>query len=106
MMNEDQPFAIPIDGVLDLHAFRAEEVKSLVPEYLEECQRRGILELRIIHGKGTGTLRRLVQSLLSKDPRVLSFKTADLGGGGWGATEVVLKPVKKPQNMKQKRSPS
>ena len=73
-MDEDRPFEMPIDGVLDLHAFRAEEVKSLVPEYLEECRRRGILELRIIHGKGTGTLRRLVQSLLSKDPHVLSFK--------------------------------
>ena len=95
MMDEDRPFEMPIDGVLDLHAFRAEEVKSLVPEYLEECRSRGLLQVRIIHGKGTGALRRLVQSLLSKDPRVLSFKTADLGGGGWGATEVVLKPVPK-----------
>jgi DNA-nicking Smr family endonuclease len=92
-MNEDKLFALPIDGVLDLHAFRSEEVKSLVPEYLGECRRRGVLQVRIIHGKGTGTLRRLVQSLLSKNHHVLSFKTADLGGGGWGATEVVLKPV-------------
>jgi DNA-nicking Smr family endonuclease len=94
-MDADRPFALPIDGVLDLHAFRSEEVKSLVPEYLEECRQRGVLQVRIIHGKGTGTLRRLVQSLLSKNPHVLSFKTADLGGGGWGATEVVLKPVSK-----------
>jgi dsDNA-specific endonuclease/ATPase MutS2 len=86
---------MPIDGVLDLHAFRSEEVKSLVPEYLEECRRRGILQVRIIHGKGTGTLRRLVQSLLLKNPRVLKFRTADIGGGGWGATEVVLEPVSK-----------
>jgi DNA-nicking Smr family endonuclease len=94
-MNADQPFELPIDGVLDLHAFRSEEVKSLVPEYLEECRRRGVLQVRIIHGKGTGALRRLVQSLLSKDPAVLSFKTSDLSGGGWGATEVVLKPMPK-----------
>jgi len=94
-MDEERPFELPIDGVLDLHAFRSEEVKSLVPEYLEECRQRGVLQVRIIHGKGTGTLRRLVQSLLSKNPHVLSFKTADLGGGGWGATEVVLKPVSK-----------
>lgn len=85
------PVRIPIDGVLDLHAFRAEEVKTLVPEYLEECLRRGIYHVRIIHGKGTGALRRTVHSLLGKNPHVLSFKTADLGGGGWGATEVVLK---------------
>jgi DNA-nicking Smr family endonuclease len=105
-MNEEKPFEMPIDGVLDLHAFRAEEVKSLVPEYLEECRRRGIRELRIIHGKGTGALRRLVQSLLSKNPRVLSFKTAGLGGGGWGATEVVLKPAPKPDSIRHKRSSS
>ena len=91
-MVSDEPVRIPIDGVLDLHAFRAEEVKNLVPEYLEECRRRGVYQVRIIHGKGTGALRRTVQSLLRMNPHVLSFKTADLGGGGWGATEVILKP--------------
>lgn len=90
-MPDDDPVRIPIDGVLDLHAFRAEEVKSLVPEYLEECWKQGIYQVRIIHGKGTGSLRRTVQSLLRRHPRVLSFKTADLGGGGWGATEVILR---------------
>jgi DNA-nicking Smr family endonuclease len=90
-MDKDEPVEIPIDGVLDLHAFRADQVKDLVPEYLEECRRRGIDQVRIIHGKGTGALRRTVQSLLAKNPLVASFKTADLGGGGWGATEVVLK---------------
>lgn len=98
MSEDDRPFELPIDGVLDLHAFRAEEVKSLVPEYIGECRRRGLLELRIIHGKGTGALRRLVQSLLAKDPRVLKYKLAGLGGGGWGATEVVLKPGKPDEN--------
>jgi DNA-nicking Smr family endonuclease len=93
-MSADDPMEIPIDGMLDLHAFRAEEAKNLVPEYLEECRRRGIIHVRIIHGKGTGALRRTVQSLLRKNAHVLSFKTADLGGGGWGATEVILKPSK------------
>jgi DNA-nicking Smr family endonuclease len=90
-MPDDEPVRIPIDGVLDLHAFRAEEVKNLVPDYLEECRRRGIYQVRIIHGKGTGALRRTVQSLLRRNPQVLSFKSAGLGGGDWGATEVVLK---------------
>ncbi len=90
-MSNDEPVPLPIDGVLDLHAFRAEHVKDLVPEYLEECRRLGITHVRIIHGKGTGALRRTVHSLLSKNPHVLRFKTADLTGGGWGATEVVLK---------------
>ena len=90
-MEEDEPVRIPIDGVLDLHAFRAEEVKRLVPDYLEECRRQGIAHVRIIHGKGTGALRRAVLNLLEKNPHVASFKTADLSCGGWGATEVVLK---------------
>jgi DNA-nicking Smr family endonuclease len=92
MTSADKPVVIPVDGVLDLHAFRPEEVKDLVSEYLEECHRRSIHHVRIIHGKGSGTLRRIVQALLDKNPRVMSYKTADLGGGSWGATEVVLKP--------------
>lgn len=84
---------LPVDGVLDLHTFQPREVKDLVPEYLAECRRRGITRVRIIHGKGTGVLRRIVQGVLEKDPAVVSFRTADLGGGSWGATEVELRPA-------------
>ena len=89
----DDPFEMPIDGVLDLHTFSPKEVKSLVPEYIEECLRRGITELRIIHGKGTGTLKATVHSLLEKNPHVESFKDAETGSGGWGATLVRLIPL-------------
>lgn len=92
-MTEEEPLELLIDGILDLHTFRPQEVKDLVPEYLRECQERGILQVRIIHGKGTGTLRSIVHSLLKKDARVLSFKNADPWGGGWGATEVELRPA-------------
>ena len=88
--NEDEPLVLPIDGVLDLHTFHPKEIKDLVPEYIEECRRNGIYHLRIIHGKGTGTLKRIVESLLKKNPSVAEFKTAGLGGGSWGATEVIL----------------
>jgi DNA-nicking Smr family endonuclease len=44
----------PIDGMLDLHTFAPGEVKDVVAEYVRECHRRGIVELRIVHGKGTG----------------------------------------------------
>jgi DNA-nicking Smr family endonuclease len=91
-MAEDDPVKIPIDGVLDLHTFSPKDVKDLVPEYLRECRRRGIYHVRIIHGKGIGTLRRIVHSILEKHPHVISFKTAQYGGGGWGATEVELRP--------------
>ena len=87
------PVAIPIDGTLDLHTFSPREVKELVPDYLAECRARGLLEVRIIHGKGTGTLRRHVHSLLARRPEVVSFRLADETGGGWGATLVVLKPL-------------
>lgn len=85
----------PIDGVLDLHTFQPGDVRDLVPEYLTACRERGILHVRIIHGKGTGTLRRMVESILGKLPYVKSFRTAGEGGGGWGATLVELKEKEK-----------
>jgi dsDNA-specific endonuclease/ATPase MutS2 len=88
---DDDTVDLPIDGVLDLHAFSPKDVKDLVPEYIEECLRRGITEIRIIHGKGTGTLKNIVQVLLEKNPHVASFRDAGMGGGGWGATEVRLR---------------
>jgi len=88
-----EPVQLPIDGVLDLHAFQPREAKELVADYLFECRTRGILEVRIIHGKGTGALRRTVESVLEKRPDVISYRLAQEWGGGWGATIVVLKPL-------------
>jgi dsDNA-specific endonuclease/ATPase MutS2 len=93
-MNSDEPVRLPIDGVLDLHAFSPKDVKDLVTEYIEECLRRGITDLRIIHGKGTGTLKEIVHALLEKNPHVAGFKDAGMGGGGWGATEVRLRTAR------------
>lgn len=89
-MSQHDPFDFPIDGTLDLHTFHADEVKDLIVEYLDVCRARGILQVRIIHGKGTGTLRRTVQTILEKLPHVKSFQTADGEAGGWGATIVIL----------------
>jgi DNA-nicking Smr family endonuclease len=87
---DGEPVPLPIDGTLDLHAFRPSEVKDLVPEWLAACHAAGLRELRIVHGKGTGALRRSVHALLSRSPLVRSFRSADEAGGGWGATLVVL----------------
>ncbi len=91
-MNGENPVDYPIDGILDLHTFRPGEVKELIPEYLAACREKGILQVRIIHGKGTGTLRRMVQAVLSRLPEVASFQTAGEEAGGWGATLVTLIP--------------
>ena len=92
IMEEHPPIEYPIDGILDLHTFRPNEVKELIPEYLAACREQGILQVRIIHGKGSGTLRRTVQAILERIPEVVSFQSAGEEAGGWGATWVILKP--------------
>lgn len=90
-MDEDEPIQIPINGVLDLHSFQPREVKDLVMDYLEACQERNILQVRIIHGKGIGNLRRTVHSILAKHPDVIDFSLDHPQFSGWGATIVSLR---------------
>ncbi len=87
----DSPTRIPIEESIDLHAFAPKEVVSVVEEYLEEAAKRGFRQVRIIHGRGTGTQRRMVRSALSRHPRVEAFGDAPPETGGWGATFVMLR---------------
>ncbi len=88
-----EPVHIPITGELDLHTFRPSEVASLLESYFAECQRAGRREVRVIHGKGTGTLRTTVHACLQRRPEVASFRLGDEHTGGWGATLVTLRPA-------------
>lgn len=87
----DEPVPVPVDGILDLHCFAPADIRDLVIDYLAECRKRGILEVRIIHGKGSGTLRRIVRSILERHPHVVAFRTPS-DASGWGATELTLAP--------------
>jgi dsDNA-specific endonuclease/ATPase MutS2 len=83
---------LPSTDVLDLHIFRPREVKDLVSTYLALAHERGLAEVRIIHGKGQGTLQRIVHAVCARHPRVLAFRLAGGDRGGWGATVVTLQP--------------
>lgn len=86
------PVIVPIEDRLDLHAFAPRDVPSVVDEYLRAARRRGFTEVRLIHGRGKGVQRRVVQSLLAAHPLVSGYFDAPPERGGWGATVVLLRP--------------
>lgn len=85
-----QPVEVDVTDELDLHTFLPRDVPSLIPEYLDECGRRGFRQVRIVHGKGKGVLRRAVHAALDRHPSVASYRQAEEWAGGWGATLVIL----------------
>jgi len=87
----EEPVPLPITGELDLHTFRPQDLGELIPAYLEACANRGLRQIRIVHGKGTGTLRTTVHHLLQRSPLVASFRLGDEASGSWGATIVSLR---------------
>jgi len=96
----NQTVHIPIDGVIDLHTFLPSEASQVVDEYLNVCSQKGIVEVKIIHGKGKGVLRRTVEAVLRRHPLVASFKQ-DRGPSSWGATIVFLKGVERGEHERK-----
>jgi DNA-nicking Smr family endonuclease len=88
-----EPVVVPIGDAIDLHTFQPREMPLVLEEYFLACREKGLLEVRVIHGKGTGQLKAAVASFLRKNPQVHSFHPAGPEGGGWGATLVVLRPL-------------
>jgi len=85
-----EPVIVPITDVLDLHTFLPKEVPDLLNEYMTACIEEKIFQLRVIHGKGRGILKKRVHGVLKRHPLVVSFVEAPPEAGGWGATLVTL----------------
>ena len=88
-----EPVILPAQDSIDLHPFAPKDIPSVIEEYIAQCIAAGIYEVRIIHGRGAGVQRKIVQSLLAKHPRVASFKDAPAEAGGWGATVAILRKI-------------
>ena len=84
----DDAHPIPIEGTLDLHAFAPRDIPSVVEEYVRAASEAGLREVRLIHGRGTGVQRGIVQSVLERHPLVSSF--SDAPESHLGATVVRL----------------
>ncbi len=94
----DEPVEIPIEDAIDLHPFRPAEVADVAAAYLEAARAKGYRQVRLIHGRGIGVQRRIIRSLLERLDFVERFADAEPGGGGWGATIVILKPDPTPDS--------
>ncbi len=88
----DGAIELPITGELDLHTFAPAEAIAVIQDYLDECRRRGLREVRIVHGRGRGVRRAEVRRALARRQDVIEFRDAPPLSGGWGATLVVLAP--------------
>ena len=75
-MIDDDAHRIPIEDTLDLHAFAPGDIPSVVEEYLHAAREAGLRDVRLIHGRGVGVQRGIVQSVLERHPLVESFHDA------------------------------
>lgn len=68
-----RPVRIPIESELDLHAFAPRDIPSVVQEYIDAAAAAGLREVRLIHGRGRGVQRGIVQAALERHPTVAEF---------------------------------
>ena len=92
--DDDHVTAPALTDELDLHTFQPRECADVVAEYLRAAHEAGMTQVRIVHGKGTGTLRRIVHGVLDRHPAVQSYRLADERAGAWGATLVELRTAR------------
>jgi dsDNA-specific endonuclease/ATPase MutS2 len=82
---------VPIEREIDLHAFAPRDIPSIVEEYIDAAARAGLREVRVVHGRGTGVQRGIVQATLDRLPQVEEFR--DDTASHLGATLVWLRAV-------------
>jgi dsDNA-specific endonuclease/ATPase MutS2 len=87
----DHPVLLPIESELDLHAFAPRDIASVVAEYIDAAANVGLSEVRLVHGRGRGVQRGIVQSTLERHPRVIEFW--DDPGAHLGATLARISPT-------------
>jgi hypothetical protein len=85
--------AVPLEDALDLHPFRPDEIPAVVAEYLARARAAGLLEVRLVHGRGRGVQRAAVRRVLASSPAVVEYADAPPERGGWGATIARLLPA-------------
>ncbi|MDZ7265688.1 MAG: Smr/MutS family protein [candidate division KSB1 bacterium] len=90
--DENLPEFIEVTDVLDLHGFFPEQIPEVMEEFINHAQELGLVNLRVIHGKGKSKLKWAVHQVLKNHPRVIWFGDAPPAYGGWGATIIELKP--------------
>ena len=91
MSDEDDPVIVPIEDSIDLHTFAPRDIPDVVQSYLEAAYEEGLVEVRIIHGRGKGVQKERVRQVLEKSALVKGFEEGTPDRGGWGATVVTLK---------------
>jgi DNA-nicking Smr family endonuclease len=85
----DEPVRVPIEPTLDLHPFLPRDIPSVVEDYLTAAHEAGLREVRLIHGRGIGVQRGIVQRTLDRHPLVVEFY--DAPESHLGATVVRMK---------------
>ncbi|MBI4289799.1 MAG: endonuclease MutS2 [Chloroflexi bacterium] len=80
----------PVSRELDLRGKRANEIQSVLDQYLNDATIANLAEVRIIHGFGTGTVRQVVRELLAAHPLVKTYRAGQRGEGGDGVTVAQL----------------
>jgi len=88
---EDLPEPFVVTTELDLHGVFPEQAPAMLEDFLLNAREKGYPEVKIIHGKGRSTMKRIVLEFLEGYPGVESYRDAWDSMSGWGATIVRLR---------------